>query len=229
MLKYTSEIVLSCWTHRAKPQLSLSVCTAHWNLQVRPPCQMILKPICPKRHDQMLWLINRNYQGVQTQKAYIGQPQRKPADTWQRTATWERSLFTVIQRMMTVLNQHAPLLPQCTLIAFMSKNVFTDCVALKQQNNRDCKWQETGSSQHMFKVSKGYHTEVLVIHCGNRLAKQVKFFSELSPQSLKDSHQFCIFFFFFKHSLNLVDDRLVCKSKFTLWWLPWHIWKYVTF
>lgn len=205
MLKYTSEIVISSRTYKAKPKLSLSTCTAHWNPRVHPQCQMILRPICSQRHDQMLWLINRNSQGVQTQKGCVGWPQRTQADAWQRTATTrERS-----QRMMTVLNQHAPLLPQCTLIAFMSESVFTDCAALKQQNN----------SQHVFRVSKGDYAEVLVIHCENRLARQVKFFLQFPPQSLKEAHQFLILFFL-KYNSNLVDNRLVCKSKFTLWWLP---------
>lgn len=178
MLKYTLEIVLSCWTHRAKPKLSPSAGTARWNLWVHPQCQIILRPICPKRHDQMLWLINWSYQGVQTQEVYLGQPQRKAADTWQRAATWERSPFTVTQRRMMVLSQHAPLFPQCTPRAFMSEYVFTDCVDLKQQNNRDCKWQGTGSSQHSVKVSKGCNAEGLLI--------------PFPLWSLKDCHRFFI-------------------------------------
>ena len=91
---------------------------------------------------QMLWLMNRNSRGVQRQGVPTGGPQRKEADAQQRNATRARSLPTISDRTMTVLNQHALLLPLCTVIAFMSKNVFTDCVALKQQNNRDCKRQQ---------------------------------------------------------------------------------------
>lgn len=99
----------------------------------------------------------------------------------------ESAVFSVIKRMRTVLYQHTPLFhsahTQLLRKTKQNKNL-TDCIAFKQQNNMD-KCQETGLTQHTFRVSKGYHSIALVIHCENRLARQLKFFFHFFPQSLK--------------------------------------------
>lgn len=143
-LKY---IVISCWTHRAKPRLSLSASTACCNPQAHPHHQMILRPICPKRHDPVCfsWWIESTW--VHSPKrGSLGGPRQTPGT---HPAVL---LVTAIKGMGTGVPQHNTLLPQGTQ-SFHGCKCFSDCVALKQSNNTDCKWLESAHMQGLQRVS----------------------------------------------------------------------------
>lgn len=171
-LKY---IVISCQTHRAKPKLSLSACTPCCNPQAHPQHQRILRPICPKKtRPGVLQLMNRKYLGAQPQERFLPVgPGRHLAWTHLRVL-----LVPAIEGMRTDLPHHNTLLPQGTqsFYGWSVSSVSIDCAALRQSNNRDCRWQGTGSSQHTCKGSKGYHTAGSVTPCDNRLARQAELF-----------------------------------------------------
>lgn len=144
---------------------------------------MILRSINPKRHNQILWLLNWSYQGVQMQKiqetgSHLTMGNHRRALSFQSSRGWGQ--FSIITLPSSTVHTHSFYVKQ--------NKTLTDCIAFKQQNNMD-KWQETGLTQHTFRVSKGYHSIALVIHCENRLARQLKFFFHFFPQSLKHSPQ----------------------------------------
>lgn len=129
-----------------------------------PPSDDFETHLSRKTRPGVLQLMNRKHPGAQPQERFSRWAQ---ADTWPGTHL-RVLLVTAIEEMRTGDPQHNTLLPQGTQ-SFHGWKCFSDCAALRQSNNTDCKWQGTGWSQHTCKGSKGYHTAGSVTPWENRL------------------------------------------------------------
>lgn len=164
-----------------------------------------LRPICPNRHDLVLQLMNRKYLGAQ--------PRREISRWAQQTADSAPGHCHRGDEDRSPSAQHPPPTGHSQLLWL---KLFPLTVLL---SSKATPWAASGREQVQVstraRFPKGITLQVQSLPLKTGWPGRQNYFFRFPPKSSEDSHQF-----FILNSLNVVDDRLVCKSKFTLWWLP---------